>query len=183
MAVTASVETYKAQVTSAYLILIKNEDERENIPLINGKMKIKKSPNQMIVIQTNGGNTIVELHFKKKLEDQKLFKWSKAIEEVINDMLPKGQNQLGRIKEIHKLCNFTDNKSKLRHSSRISKSVSNLLVEPNDRTRKRSSMMPQLRSDFIPEKPGKSKPPPKPVRKTRIAPIAQSNLDLPNTRF
>ena len=183
----ASVESYKAQVTSAYLILIKNQDERDAIPLINGKMKIKKSApimgpaNQMIEIVANGGNTIIELHFKNQLEDQKLFKWSKAIEEVINDMLPKGQNQLGRIKEIHQLCNFTDsNKLSIRHSTRISKSVSNLMVDSDDRVRKRSSMMPHIRPDY---KPGKAVPPPKPVRKARIAPITQSALDLPNTRF
>ena len=140
MAVTASVETYKAQVTSAYLILIKNEDERENIPLINGKMKIKKSPNQMIVIHANGGNTIVELHFNKKLEDQKLFKWSKAIDEVINDMLPKRQNQLGRIKTIHNLCNTFVIKSDLRKS----KSTSCLLeaFHTNEDLKPQSTPMP-----------------------------------------
>ena len=151
-AFTTSVTTMKTQVSSNYITLIAG-DMKQSIPLLNAKFSVKKnSPligpsNQMIVIQTNGKMTIIEIHFHPLFDDQKLFKWNKALSEVVNEMLPNNLNQLGRIKQIHKLSSPLDPYRRSKVDNRTSVSLANVNQMVRTRGQSALSTMDFSRSD------------------------------------
>ena len=188
---TSSIVTLKIQVTSTYLLLIADKEAKQSIPLLNATMTVKKNKpligpdSKFIEILTNGGKTIIEIHFKPLFDDHNLFKWNKAISDVLNEMLPRNQNQLTRIKKMHQLSSPLES---YRLGNRKSVSSTNLSTESSSSGLSGARLSRLSMTSLASGSEGiwigkKAKPPPKPVRKTLLPKPSGSSLAIPKSQF